>query len=208
VATKHFKYFFWAFDHTSIVDQVFIARIFSHFVTEEDTLLLDSPCTLQEIWEVLKSFAKDKILGPDGWTVKVFLQFFDLVGSKQLEVVEDTRSCGKVIISVNSNFLTLIPKVNNPFTFGDYKPIALRNLCYKLITKIIANRIKPILLRTLSGKQLGFLKGRQIMDSIGSTKEFFHSIKMKKSKAIILKLDLIKYFNCIDWDFLWWILIQ
>jgi hypothetical protein len=67
------------------------------------------------------------------------------VGTELLEVVEDTRSRDKVISFVNSTFLTLIPKVNNPTTFGDYRPISLCNLCYKLITKIIANRIKPIL---------------------------------------------------------------
>jgi len=130
------------------------------------------------------------------------------VGVKLLEMVEDTRSCGKVIGFVNSTFLTLIPKVNNPSTFGDYRPIALCNLCYKLITKVITNRIKPILPQTLSGEQLGFLKGRQILDSISTAQECLHSVKKKKSKAIILNLDLMKDFDCIDWDFLRLILIQ
>lgn len=91
-----------------------------------DSILLDSPCTKQEIWEVLKSFAKGESPGLDGWTVEFFLHFFDLVGADLLEMVEDTRSSGKVI-----GF------VNNPTTFGNYKPIALCNLCYKLISKVI-----------------------------------------------------------------------
>jgi hypothetical protein len=207
-ATKHFKYFYGAIEHTNLIDQVSVARLFPRFVTEEDSTLMDSPCTLQEVWEVLKSFAKDKIPGPDGWTVEFFLHFFDLVGVDLLELVEDTRTRGKVIGSLNSTFLTLIPKVNNPSSFGDYRPISLCNLCYKLISKVIANRIKPILSRTLSGEQLGFLKGRQILDAIGTAQECLHSIKMKNSKALILKLDLKKAFDCIDWDFLRMILIQ
>jgi hypothetical protein len=77
-----------------------------------------------------------------------------------------------------------------------------------LITKIIANRIKPILSRSLSEEQLGFLKGRQILDAIGTTQECIHSIKVKKSKSLILKLDLKKAYDCINWDFLRLILLQ
>jgi hypothetical protein len=77
-----------------------------------------------------------------------------------------------------------------------------------LISKIIANRIKPILSWSLSKEQLGFLKGRQILDAIGMAQECLHSIKVKKSKAMILKLDLKKSYDCINWDFLHLILIQ
>jgi hypothetical protein len=101
-----------------------------------------------------------------------------------------------------------IPKVNNPTTFGDYRPIPLCNLCYKLISKVIANRIKPILSRSLSEEQLGFLKGRQILDAIGTTQECLHNIKVKKSKSMILKLDLKKAYDCINWDFLHMSLIK
>jgi hypothetical protein len=63
-----------------------------------------------------------------------------------------------------------------------------------MITKIIANRIKPLLSRALSSEQLGFLKGRQILDTIGTAQECLHNIKAKNSKALILKLDLKKSF--------------
>jgi hypothetical protein len=62
--------------------------------------------------------------------------------------------------ALNSTFLTLIPKTNLSSSLSDYRPIALCNLCYKVITKILANRIKPYLSRIISGEQLGFLKGR------------------------------------------------
>jgi hypothetical protein len=57
-------------------------------------------------------------------------------------------------------------------------------------------------------EQLGFLKGRQIPDAIGTAQECLHNIKTKNSKALILKLDLKKAFYCIDWDFLRLILTQ
>jgi hypothetical protein len=113
-----------------------------------------------ELWKVLKSFAKDKSPGPDGWTVEFLIHFFDLIGDDLLELVEDSIIRGTVNKSINATFLTLIPKVNNPTSFGDFRPIALCNLCYKLISKVIANRIKHVLSRSLSEEQLGFLKGR------------------------------------------------
>jgi hypothetical protein len=131
-----------------------------------------------------------------------------LIGDELLEVVEDSRIRGEVVRAINSTFLALIPKVNKPSTFGDFRPIALCNLCYKLIAKIVANRIKPILSQTLSGEQLGFLKGRQILDAIGTTQECLHSIKLKNLKALILKLDLKKAYDCINWDFLRLTLLQ
>jgi hypothetical protein len=137
----------------------------------------------------------DKIPGPDGWTVEFYLHYFDLVGTKLLELVEDSKLHGKVTRAINSTFFTLIPKENHPATFDDYRPIALCNLCYKLISKIIANRIKHILSRSLSAEQLGFLKGRQILDVVGSTQECLHNIKKKNSPALILKLDLKKSFR-------------
>jgi hypothetical protein len=175
-----------------------VANLFPLLIIVEDSNLLDIPCTLQEVWDVLKSFEKDKILGPDGWTIEFFLHLFELVGDELLELVEDSRLRGKVSGSLNSTFLTLIPKENNPTYFGDYRPIALCNLYYKLISKIIANRLNPILSRSLSGEQLLFLKGRHILDAIGTAQESLHSIKADNSKALILKLDLKKSFDCID----------
>jgi hypothetical protein len=73
---------------------------------------------------------------------------------------------------------------------------------HKVIAKVISNRIKPYLGNSLSERQLGFLKGRRIQDAIGAAHECLHNIKQKNLKALILKLDLKKAFDCIDWEFL------
>jgi hypothetical protein len=131
-----------------------------------------------------------------------------VVGDDLLDLVEDSRIRGKIQKSLNLTFLALIPKENSPRTIGDYRPIALCNLCYKLISKVIANRIKPIISRDFSSEQLGFLKGRQILDVIGTTHKCIHSIKTKKQKSLLLKLDLKKAYDCVSWDFLRLILVQ
>jgi hypothetical protein len=175
---------------TYFIDQIELVRLFPRIVQENEVETLERPVTSAEVLEVLKGFAKDKSPGPDGWTMEFFLFFFDLVGQDLLDVVEESRATGAVNKALNSTFIALIPKVNCPSTLGDFRPISMCNLCYKIISKILAKRIQPILSRALSEEQLGFLKGRQILDAIGTAQECMHNIKLKKLQAIILKLDL------------------
>ena len=77
-------------------------------------------------------------------------------------MVEESRIKGTILGGLNFIFLTLIPKSNRPRTFDDFRPILLCNLCYKIISKVIANRLKHVLARFISLEQLGFLKGRCI----------------------------------------------
>jgi hypothetical protein len=143
-------------------------RLYPRLVSEEEVHTLEKPITMEEVLEVLKGFTKDKIPGPDRWTVEFFLHYYDLVAKDLLETIEESRLIGEVNMTPNSTFIALIPKVNGLATFGDFQSIALCNLCYKIISKIISKRIRPILSRTLSKEQFGFLKGRQIIDAIGT----------------------------------------
>jgi hypothetical protein len=72
----------------------------------------------------------------------------------------------------------------------------------------LANRLRPILSKGLGDEKLGFLQGRQILDVVGTAQECLHSIKNKNKKVLILKLDLKKVYDLINWDFLRIILIK
>jgi hypothetical protein len=140
--------------------------------------------------------------------LKFFLAFFDIVGNELLEVVEESRRLGKVSGAMNATFIALIPKSDKPDSFGGFRPISLCNLVYKIISKIIATRIKSSLSTGISKEQFGFLDGRQITDAIGVVQEVLHSIKVKNKKALVLKLDLVKAYDRVDWDFLRLVLLQ
>jgi hypothetical protein len=201
-AVNHFKDFFRAKDRTDYTELVRISSLYPSMVTEDEADSLFNPVTLEEIKSVLVKFNKDRSPGPDGWTTEFFISFFDLVGEDLLKMVEDSRRNGKLCGGLNSTFLALIPKVNKPKSFDDYRPISLCNLIYKVISKILANRIKPFLSKCLSSEHLGFLKGRRIQDAIGSAHETLHSIKKKNIKSLVLKLDLKKAYDSIDWEYL------
>lgn len=121
----------------------------------------------EELKEVLQSFQKDKSPRPDGWTIELFLDLFDLLGEDLLEVVEDTRESGRIQASFNSTFIALIPKFDNPSSLNYFRPISLCNCIYKVVSKVIARRPKSILSANISGEQFGFLEGRKIHEAIG-----------------------------------------
>ena len=73
-----------------------------------------------EVEKALKLFKRDKALGPDGWPVKFYLNFFDLLGPLLVNMVECSRKMGSVAPSLNSTFLALIPKVEHPLSFADF----------------------------------------------------------------------------------------
>ena len=119
-----------------------------------------------------------------------------------------TRVSGCIPPSLNSIFLTLIPKKEKPSSFVDFRFISLCNLLYKLISKVIVVRLKPFLDSHISIEQFGFLKNRQIVEPIGIVQEALHSVKTKNSCAFILKLDLVKAFDRVNRTFIRIILIQ
>ena len=130
------------------------------------------------------------------------MDFFDLVGEDLLAIVEEARLGGRISRALNVTFNVLIPKRSNPSSFNDFGSISLYNLAYKLIYKIIANIPKKGLSKGLSKEQIGFLFNRQILDALGMAQESIPSIKQKKITTLVLKLDVHKAYDRIDWAFL------
>jgi hypothetical protein len=145
---------------------------------------------------------KDKIPGPDGWTQELFQSFFEILGEDLHKAVEESRCSGFIPGTLNATFFALIPKVNKPENFHDFRPIALCNFVYKVIYKIIATRMKTNLAAYISHEQFGFLKDRLIFVVVGIAQECLYSAKTKKLSTIILKLDLKKAYDKVSWQFL------
>jgi hypothetical protein len=161
-AVGFFQNIFKAHENLTITNQLVVLRHYPRMFSEEEGKKVADPVTLAEIISTLKGFKSSKSPGSDGWTVEFFLAFFDLVGNEILEMVEETRRKGRVNGALNATFLALIPKSNKPDSFGGFRPIALCNLVYKIISKIIATRLKTCLSFGISKEQFGFLEGRQI----------------------------------------------
>jgi hypothetical protein len=93
---------------------------------------------------------------------------------------------------LNFGIVTLIPKVPDATDIKAFRPICLLNVCYKIITKVLTNRLARCITSVISDLQYGFIKGRYIMDGVLSLHEIIHEVKRKKQNGVILKLVLNK----------------
>ena len=139
--------------------------------------------------------AHGKAPGPDGFTSNFFHFLWDIIKEKVWEIVEESRCKHGVLKAFNANFLTLIPKGEGVYSPDKFRPIALCNVIYKIISKVTANLLKPLLLGLISPDQLGFVEGRQIMDGIIVVHETIHSLNQTQQMGMLIKLDIEKAYD-------------
>lgn len=208
MGSSHFRNLYKQPQAASIAEIINIAGHFHKFVNEDEAEHLFDPVTPEELESTIKWFKKDRSPGPDGWTIEFYIAFYEFISNDLLRVIEECRETGSLYNAINSTFIALIPKSDSPSSFDDYRPISLCNVLYKIISKIIANRIRPILSRHISPHQFAFLEHRQIHEAVGAAQEALHSIWTKHMKAIILKIDLASAFDRVSWLYLKMILIH
>jgi hypothetical protein len=95
---------------------------------------------------------------------------------------------------LNSTNICLIPKGSAPTHVSDYWPISLYNVLYKVIAKVLANRLKHVLPSIISPEQSAFIPGRLITDNVLVAFETLHTMnsRLKGNESFMaLKLDMI-----------------
>lgn len=116
-----------------------------------------------------------------GWIYDdVFSILLACYKNELVAVVKDFFHSGRMLKEVNSTHIVLIPKVNNAKTLDQYRPITLCNFVYKVITKILANRIKHVISNLTSPPQTAFLKDRSIRQTIILAQEMLKKIYKNK----------------------------
>jgi hypothetical protein len=125
-----------------------IQRIIQHIpklVTEEKNVVLSRSISKEEIDQMVQEMPNGNAPGPNGFTVEFFKAYWEVVKHDIYRVVEDSRRSTSILKALNATMITLIQKENEARTLNHYRPIALCNVVYKIISKVIANRLKPLL---------------------------------------------------------------
>ena len=146
----------------------------------------------EEIFAALSSCYGDKAPGPYGFTMAFWLFCWDVVKSDILGLFREFYLHGTFSRSLNSTFLVLIPKKEGAEDLKDFRPISLVGSVYKLLAKVLANRLKLVMGEVIFDSQQAFVQGRQILDAILIASEAFDSRLKDNTLGLLLKMDIEK----------------
>jgi len=117
-------------------------------------------------------------------------------------VVEDSRGSKTILKALNTSFISLIPKQDLAQTVDMYRPIALCNVVYKIISKVVANRLKPTLPYLVSEEHTSYVEGRQILNNIIQAHEVVHTLTSKRQVGMIMQLDISNAYDKVNWIYI------
>lgn len=183
--------------------------LFPHFVSSLDCAGLAEVPSPEEIRGVVFSMSNGKSSGPDGLSPFFYKFYWEIIKERLVKAVQFFFLHGVLIHPLNYTFITLIPKRENPSLVEHYCPISLCNVVYKVISKLLANRLKPLLGQLISPHQSAFIPGRTMTDSVITCHELMHHINRKKGSLNLMavKLDLSKAYDKVEWGVLKQILV-
>jgi hypothetical protein len=167
--------------------------------------------TIDEVNEALQQMHPLKAPGPDGLPALFFQKYWHIVGDEVQNLALNILNQNGQPHDINKTFLVLIPKCKNPSSPKDFRPISLCNVVMKIVTKVIANRLKATLVDVIDIEQSAFVKGRLITDNALIAMECFHWLKKKrkgKKGVMALKLDMSKAYDRVEWQFVHQVLIS
>lgn len=173
-------------------------------VSPEDNSNLAMIPTREEISKAVRNIGAYKAPGPDGYQAIFYHKYWDTIGNSFCNLIQDCFTNKMIPRDMNCTNIVLIPKVTNPESITHFRPIGLSNVSYKVVSKIIVNRIRPLLDNIISPFQSSFIPGRLTTDNVIICQEIIHSLKNNKARkgGMIWKIDFDKAYDRISWDFL------
>ena len=164
-----------------------------------------APFSEEEVTAAMFQMEHNKAPGPDGMPAIFFKRFWKTVGNQITKEVLHILRGGDMPEGWNDTLIVLIPKNTKPMSLKDLRPISLCNVVYKVISKMLAARLKVLLPDIISETQSAFVPGRIINDNVIVAYECLHTMKKRKKGKVgtcAIKLDMHKAYDRVEWNFL------
>jgi len=184
------------------VDEL-IDGVVPNLITEDTNHMLTMLPTPYEIYKAMSTLKKESAPGPDGFGENFYQTYWHIVKNDVINAVLEFFSKDWLLPNFNSNTIVLIPKVPDAMSVNQYRPIALANFKFKIISKILADRLAPIMNSIISPHQRGFIQGKSIRDCFCVTSEAINHLHNKAFAGnLAFKVDISKAFDTLEWQFL------
>lgn len=170
---------------------------------EADITELDSPLSIEEVQEAIRSMQSGKVPGPDGYATEFYKTFSSDLAPMLLAMYSEALSKGQLPPTLRQASICLSPKKDKDLLLCEsYRPISLLNGDYKVLAKCLAKRLEKVLQHIISPDQTGFVQGRY---SFLNTRKLFNIVYTDLHQAfpeLVLSLDAEKAFDRVEWGFL------
>lgn len=186
-----------------IFQSVLILLLHPSFSEDDNRSLCSFPTDL-EIWEAVKGIRGMKAPGPDRFTALIFQKYWNVVRLDVIGMVRNFFRNGFLLKQINYTHIALIPKVDASKLISQFRPTSLCNVTYKIISKILTNRLKRVMPKLVSINQNAFVPNRHIQDNLITVQELMLTLKRKTGRGDLLavKFDMEKAYDKMDWSFL------
>ncbi|GMI90334.1 hypothetical protein HRI_002702700 [Hibiscus trionum] len=174
-------------------------------VTNEMNQVLMKLFTTNEVWMVVKCMSPMKASGLDGFPALFYQKFWGIIGADISNFCLAILNGTAAMEEINNTQIVLIPKVDHPRNMIDFRPISLCNVIFKIVSKVLACRLAPMLEPCIDKAQGAFIPGRQISNNIMIAYEVLNSLhkrRVGKTGTFALKVDLSKAYDRVEWSFL------
>ncbi|KAL5569507.1 hypothetical protein UlMin_026082 [Ulmus minor] len=145
-----------------------------------------------------------KAASPDGTPSLFYKSYWNTMGDDVVATVRNFFITGHLHPYLNQSNIIQVPKGQNPKTTNQFRPIAVCNVIYKVISNLLANRVMPLLDKLICLTQNDFMPGRSIHNNSVLIQDVIHALKKKRGSQgwMAMKIDLQKAYDRLSWKFL------
>lgn len=157
----------------------------------------------EEITKTLFKLNPNKAPGPDGLTSGFYKAAWGTLGAEVIVSIGNFFQSAFLPASTNATILTLVPKKPGASKIVDYRPISCLNTLYKVVSKLLVSRLKPVLSSLILPNQTAFVEDRLLLENTILASEIVNNYhKENGPKRITFKVDIKKAFDTISWEFI------